>query len=324
MGKFLKMVGLWGAVFFVLCFCLDMVISSGLRRTDIRKYAAWNDIYASRIQADVVVMGSSETWCGYNPAIIDSVLHFHAYNLAMDGHGFKYQRIRYDTYRRFCPKPGLLIMNLDYPGTFDSNAGYGYEREQFFPFITDGKLISSVSADKKIIWPERYLPLYRYYGYREEIETGICAFFGKKSFEDGGLKNGFRGNAYHWSPESLLTEDIFHCPVDEEVVSALDEFVRAQLEEGIRVFFVEFPEYWRLRGKFDNIGEVESLFAQIADKNHIPFIDCSDWPVCQDSSWYYNSSHLNKAGADFFTGMLCDTLVKRGLVCPGLVGSPME
>ena len=314
MGKFLKMTALWGLVLLALCLGLDLVISSGLRRTDIRKYAVWNDIYASRIQANVLVLGSSATWCGYNPEIIDSLLHVHSYNLAIDGHGFRYQRIRYETFRRFCPKPELLIMNLDYPGTFDSNTGDGYEREQFFPFITDGALISSVSADKKITWAERYLPLYRYYGYREEIETGISAFFGKRSFMDGGLKNGFRGNAYPWSPESLVTEDIYHCPVDQEVVSSLDAFVRARLEEGIQVIFVEFPEYYRLRTKFDNIEEVEGIFARIAEKNRIPFIDGRDWPLCRDSSWYYNSSHLNQVGADLFTRMLCDTLVSRGLV----------
>lgn len=313
MGKFLKMLWIWGLVFLALCLCLDLMVSSGLRRTDIRKYAVWNDIYASRIDADVIIMGSSETWCGYNPEIIDSLLNVRSYNLAIDGHGFKYQQLRYEVFRRFNPKPKLLIMNVDYPGTFDANSGYGYEREQFFPYITDGTLIASVAGDKQITWKERFIPLFRYYGYREEIENGIGAFFGKKSFKDGGLRKGFRGNAYLWSPESLATEGVFHCPVDREVISSLDAFVQARLEEGINVVFVEFPEYYRLRDKFDNVEEVERIFARIAEKNHVLFINCSEWPVSRDSSWYYNSSHLNKAGADLFTSMLCDTIAKQSL-----------
>lgn len=308
------MLGLFGVVFLALCLGLDWMVSTGLRRTDIRKYAIWNDIYASRIDANVIILGSSETWCGYNPEIIDSSLHVRSYNLAVDGHGFKYQRLRYETYRRFCPKPELLIMNLDYPGTFDANVGYGYEREQFFPFITDGTLISSVASDKKITWKERYIPLFRYYGYRDDIEDGVSAFWGKRTFEDGGLRKGFRGNDYPWSPGSLVTEEVFHCPVDKDVISSLDAFVHERLEEGIQVVLVEFPEYYQLRAKFDNVEGVERLFSEIAEKNQVHFINCSEWPVCRDSSWYYNSSHLNRAGADLFTGMLCDTLARLGLV----------
>lgn len=313
MGRFLKMMLIFGVGFLALCYGLDYLISQGLRNTDIRKYAVWNDIFAAAIDADVVILGSSETWCGYNPTIIDSLLHCNSYNLAIDGHGFKYQLLRYNTYRRFCSKPSLIIVNLDYPGTFDSNCGYGYEREQFFPYIQDDSLITCVASDKSISLPDRVLPLYRYFGYRTDIEDGISSILGKTTFIDGGLRKGFRGNNYQWSPESLISDKVFHATVDQDVVLALDDFVRSQVKDGISVVLVEYPEYYRLRGKFDNVIEVESIFEMISDKNGVSLINCSEWPICQDSTWYYNSSHLNAKGADLFTRMLCDTLVYRGL-----------
>ena len=97
MNRFLRIGCIWLGFFLVLAIFVDFMISSGLRKTDIRKYAAWNDIYRSAIDANVFILGSSETWCGYDTRIIDSMLHCHSYNLAVDGHGLKYQIIRYET-----------------------------------------------------------------------------------------------------------------------------------------------------------------------------------------------------------------------------------
>ena len=209
-------------------------------------------------------------------------------------------------------KPDLLIINLDFPGTLDSNAGYGYEREQFFPFILDDSLITNVSKDKKITLLDRYLPLHRYFGNKEDIRNGLSSFFGKQQFEDGGMYKGFRSNSYAWTSGSLSLDTLFCAPLEAPLITELDSFVRSRKEEGINVVMVEFPEYYRLRKKFKNVNDVEAVFRDIAERNQVTLLDYSSADICYDSTNYYNPSHLNSKGSVMFTRMLCLDLDSLG------------
>ena len=306
MDRFFKMLLIWIGLILILAFAVDYVVTAGLRKTDIRKYAVWNDIYASKANAELLVMGSSETWTGYSTYILDSMLGVNSYNIAIDGHGFKYQKLRYETYRRFNDKPKTLIINLDIPGSLGANEGYGYEREQFFPFICDRGLIDQVASDKQITFFDRYLPCYRYFGYREDVENGIASFFGKGTFNDGNLHKGYRGDQLEWTTASLSLDSIFSAPT--KMADDLDVFVRERKAEGINVILVEFPEYYKLRGKFSNLEEVEGIFRNVAIRNDVPLLDYSYASICYDTLFYYNSSHLNKRGAEAFTKLLCHDL----------------
>ncbi len=88
MGRFLKMLLIWLGIVLVLAFAIDYVVTAGLRKTDIRKYAVWNDIYASKANAELLVMGSSETWTGYSTYLLDIMLGVNSYNIVIFGHGF--------------------------------------------------------------------------------------------------------------------------------------------------------------------------------------------------------------------------------------------
>jgi hypothetical protein len=308
MCKFLKISLVWLLILFVLSLCADRLITTGLHKVDSRKYAVWNDIYRGTIGADLLILGSSETWCAYDTRLIDSLLNCNSYNLAIDAHGFKYQKLRYDTYRKFNPAPKWVIINLDYPGSLDPNTGYGYEREQFFPFIRDKELIDAVASDKDISFFDRYLPLIRYYGYKQDIRDGISALFGKTHFKDGGFYKGYRANDFAWSPGSLNLDSVFCAPADKDLVALLNGFVQDLRSEGIKVVLIEFPEYHLLRNKFSNVDEIEGIFQGIAKENNIPILDYSGWDVCLDTRYYYNPSHLNKLGSDLFTRQLCHDL----------------
>ena len=305
MCRFLKMFLIWVAAMLVFAFAVDYAITTGLRRTDIRKYAVWNDIYASRANADLLVMGSSETWTGYNTYLLDSLLGVNSYNIAIDGHAFRYQKLRYETYCRFNDKPKTIIVNLD-PGSLWTDEGYAYEREQFFPFICDQCLIDQIAKDKRITFFDRYLPFYRYYGYREDIENGIASFFGKRTFVDGNLHKGYRGEGSVWKPANLSLDTVFSAST--KMADDLNVFVSERKSEGINVILVEFPEYYKLRKKYSNLDEIETIYRTIAQHNEIPLLDYSHASICNDTKYYYNFSHLNKMGSDVFTELLCQDL----------------
>lgn len=308
MKRFLTHLLLWLIVALILSFGVDTIITCGLRKTDIRKYVVWNDIYKGKINADVLVIGSSRAWCGYNTYILDSLLNCNSYNLGLDGHPLDFQLLRYETYRRFNSKPSLILLNTDFLSTLDNSANLQYEREQFFPYINDFELINTVSDPKHITWLERHLPLVRYFGYREDIDNGLASFFGKKHFFDGGLYKGYRGNDWGWNPASLNKDTIFNVRINWNIVEALDGFMENSETDGIHVIFVKSPVYQPLYNHFSGIQLTDSIFASIAEKYKVPILDYYYSPIGLDSTYFYNPSHLNTKGAEVFSKQLCEDI----------------
>lgn len=315
MKKFLLRFLVWLLPLIVLAFVFDGIISAGLRKTDLRKYAAWNDIYGRVIDADLVVVGSSRAWCGYNTFVLDTMLRCNSYNLGIDGHNFEMQKIRYDTYRRFCKKPRVVIVNTDYVSTLGITADPRYEREQFFPYIWDDTLISAVKEMKDITLFDRYLPLCRYFGYRDEFENGISAFFGKKVFFDGGMHKGYRGNNYPWESTELPKNE--RKKSDDKVydwtkTEMLDAFVRTSCDEGIKVVFVKSPVHSYLYQISDTYMS-DSVFGAIASRYQVPVLNYYTSGICMDTANFYNYTHLNKKGSELFTMELCHDLDSIGV-----------
>ena len=309
MKRFLRLFAVWSLIGVLFASVLDVMITSGLRRIPVRKYVVWNDIYQKNLDADLLVIGSSRAWCGYSTYVLDSLLQCDSYNLGLDGHPLDFQLLRYYTYRRYNGKPSVVLVNTDFLSTLNTSAQNQYEREQFFPYIDDRVLINSVARDKHIGFAERFIPLYRYFGYREDMENGLASFFGKTDFPDSGMHKGYRGNDYGWSRGDLLGRDsTIVMPVNYNLADTLASFTRRTLQEGIRLVFVKSPVYRPLIGHFSNVSESDSIFAEISHRFDVPLLDNYASPVSSDSTNFYNPSHLNTKGSELFTRMLCADL----------------
>ncbi len=315
MKKFIVRFLVWLSIPFVLAYGVDYMISSGLRKTDLRKYAVWNDIYRGGMHPDLMVIGNSQAWNGYDPHIMDSILGIDSYTLAIVGHFLDYQIIQYNTYRSFNPKPKVVALNVSFIGTLGITADKQYEREQFFPYIHDESLISLVKEDKEISVFDRYLPLCRYFGYRDEMEEGIQAFFGKRDFFDGGMYKGYRGDVSPFERGKILPKkEMITTSYTKEAADMLETFAARLCDDGITVVFVKYPVYYPLRDRFTNIAESDSIFDDIAYRHDIPVLDFSCSPVSKDSTNYFNPSHLGKKGAELFTTAFCHQLDSLGIL----------
>jgi hypothetical protein len=306
MKKFLQKVLVFTVIVLSFATIIDVVISKGLRKTDIRMYQAWNDIYSSNISADLIVMGSSRAWAQYNTHILDSVLHLNTYNIGMDGHPFDFQRIKYETFRRYNEKPKYIIQNIDLSALNQTEDGY--EREQFFPYIMDRKMISEVKKIKKINWFERHIPLLRYYGYRNFIEDGFLAYWGKQDFFDGGLYKGFRGNNYKWDRTNLDSLESVQFEVDDQTLELFEEYLETAHKEDITIILVSAPVYYEAMEKFSDRAEMEQLYQDLANRYDAVLLDYTNDSLCFDTIYFYNAMHLNTYGADIFTKKLAEDL----------------
>ena len=314
MKQFICRFGIWITIAAVLAIAVDQVITTGLKKTDIRKYSTWNDIYKGGLDADLLVIGASNAWSGFNTYMLDTLLNLNSYNLGLDGSNIDFHIIRYDTYRRFNSKPKIVLINTMFGGILGTSADSQYEREQYFPFIHDKELISRVAEAKKITWIDRHVPLVRYFGYREEFENGILAYFGKTDFLDGGMHKGYRGNEYGWMRASLTMDTIFNVPIEKQSVVLFDSFSKQLKEEGIEVVYVKSPFYYQLKAKIANLEQTDSIFDSISRKYNIPILDYYYSDISIDSMNFYNPGHLNKRGAELFTKELCNGLDSLGIL----------
>ena len=277
----------------------DFIVSRGIRKTTIRPFAVWNDIYNhNNLDNDLVLIGASSCWEHYNPRILDSILHISTYNLGIDGHPwYPCQPLRYYTYVKYTKAPKYVIINIEIGSL--GLLSKPYEREQFFPYFwIDNSLVSEIQEYKNITFLERYCPMWRYIGYRHWIEVGVASFFGKSHFEDDGVYKGHRGNLYAWDRASLRTMDSVTIRHDNAVIDSLLHFIAQRKAENQQVILVKTPVYYELQQRFTNKESMNLLYDSIADVAGVTLIDYWNHPIVNDSTFFYNSSHLNKRGAD--------------------------
>ena len=311
MKQFLRDIGLFFVMIAALAIVDDAIISTGLRKTTIRKYAVWNDIYNGKnMDNDLVFMGASECWAQCNTQIVDSILGISSYNLGIDGHPWgALTRLRYDTYIRYAKKPGIIVITLDI-GSFN-HLQDPYEREQFFPYFwLDDSLSSAACEYKNITLAEHYCPMWRYIGYRDEIENGVFSFFGKRHFNDDGVYKGYRGNTYGWNQASLGTMDSISIDCYADVVDDMIKFSKQCKSEGQKIVFVKPPIYRTLQERltFEFRSHFENVCDTLTATVGVPVLDYWNLDMTQEKAYFYNPSHLNKQGTDIFSTRMAHDL----------------
>ena len=92
---------------------LQMIVDSGLKKSNHLLYAEWNDIYNGEINADLIVMGSSRAELQISPTILDRNLKLNTYNLGISAWTFPMQYARFKIYLKHNAKPRYIVHSLD-------------------------------------------------------------------------------------------------------------------------------------------------------------------------------------------------------------------
>lgn len=66
---------------------LSAIVDKGLRNAKM-PYSSLNDVYNGRVNADVIMLGSSRAVFHISPHILDSVLQKNTYNIGVNGWSF--------------------------------------------------------------------------------------------------------------------------------------------------------------------------------------------------------------------------------------------
>ena len=283
---------------------LDMAISSSLRNNENRMYAGWNAIYNDTTNYDLVVLGNSRALVQYDPHKLDTVLGINSFNLGIDGSAINRQIIKYTKYVSMHKSPKCIIQNIDL-ATMDTT--YGYEREQFFSyFFYDRDFIQTVDKYEKFSFFEKWVPSYRYIGYKEVL---LEAFFrdNTKHYFDF-LVKGYKGHDLSWDGSALNSLDSVVCSCNPNALKEFTGFLTNVVESGTKVIFVYAPVYYKVVEKMTNKDEMYQMYQDLASQFDIPILDYTDMSICYDTTYFYNGTHLNRTGAEIFTTKLAQDL----------------
>lgn len=272
----------------------------------------WNDIYAGNIDSDIAIYGSSRAWVHINPSILEDSLNLKAYNFGMDGQNFWLQYLRHKEYLKHNKPPKLIILSVD---VFSLEKRKDlYELNQFLPYMLWNKnIIKFTSSYNGFTYKDYYFPLLRYGGKIRKIEN-LLNLEQVDNIEVTFRQNGFKGMERKWNDDlakAKLKMAQYKIEIDSSSVNLFNQFLIESKENNIKVILVYTPEYIDGQKFVENRNEIIKIYKDFAIKYNLLFLDYSNDDLCKKKELFYNSSHLNKKGADIFTRKLSSELKAR-------------
>ncbi len=305
MIKFLIKLGITAISLLAFAWGLDLIITHNLRHSDARMFHTYNAIYNGDLQCDALVMGSSRGQVQYSTSIIDSITGLNCYNISVDGRCIDAEVTIYNFYRRHCPKPKLIIQNVDWGTMMMSN---GYEREQYLPYLRSEKLLYKEVKDREdFSWADHYIPLWRYSGYHETIKEGLG--LPAKMARPKNIDKGFIATDKEWDGAAFRQIDTLGLTVNPEAVEIFDRYLAQCQSEGIQVVMVYAPFYIGATRKMGPAADTMfALYQSFADRYGCQILNYTYDSISYDTLNFYNASHLNRRGAEQFSIKLAKDL----------------
>lgn len=305
MKRFLIKLGITVAVLLAAGYGLDWLITNNLRQSDARMFHTYNAIYNGNLQCDALVMGSSRGQVQYSTSIIDSITGLNSYNISVDGRCIDAEVTIYNFYRRHCPKPKLIIQNIDWGTLQMSN---GYEREQYLPNLRSDKLLYREIKDREdFTWADHYLPLWRYSGYHETIKEGLG--LPAKMARPKNIDKGFIATDKEWDGSAFQNIDTIDFTCNPDAVNIFDHYLAQCQKEGIHVVMVYAPFYIGATRKMGPAADTMfALYQSFADRYGCDILNYIYDSISYDTLNFYNASHMNRQGAELFSTKLAHDL----------------
>ena len=302
----------------LLSYFADVFISTNLKRSNKfaeKEYSTWNDILEGKVNSDIIIYGNSRAWVQFNPTMMTDSLHLPTYNLGIDGHNFCLQYLRHRMLLKNNSKPKVIIVSIDM-FSLEKRKDL-YNLEQFLPYMLwNAEIKSATSGYEGFVFMDYEIPLVRYYGKTEALETAIRFYSGHLSNPICRIK-GYQGRNESWNTDfdkAKLTRKNYEAKPDPETIILFERFITECITGNIKLVFVNAPEYIDGQEFIKNRAEVLAIYTKLSKQYHIPFYDYSNDAISFQKKYFYNTVHMNKMGAELFTAKLIDTLKQSSLI----------
>ena len=296
---------------FILTMFFDPYLDNKLRKTNYSiNYKEWDDIIDSKINADLLIQGSSRAWVHISPRYLDSSLKLNSYNLGLDGYQFHMQYSRFLLYLKYNKKPKYILQIADYVTLWKTKDLYMYE--QFIPFLNEEIIDKAVLEYRGLNKMDIYVPAYRYIHNNSVYFNGLLTYLDDS--QSNGKYKGFQAQNKLWTSNfrdyKKVNPNGDKYDVDTMTLRLFDTFIKSCIKENIKLILVNPPTYFESTKLITNRKLIDSIYHYYTQKYNLPFLDYSNDPICMDTTNFYNAGHLNATGVLKFNAILAKDLSK--------------
>lgn len=302
MKSFLIKINLFASIILALFLTLEYIITQGLKKSTAPAFEKWNRLYDGKINADVLINGSSKALNQISPLIIDSILDVNSYNLGISGHDFYMQNSRYAVYLKHNKPPQLLIQIIS-NGTLSKRADL-YHLAQFRPYLDDPIIRNTTTNYIGLTFFDYHLPFVRYFGDKKSIKEGFLSYFNCSApiIEIPSYK-GYYSYDLDWDDSFDRFVKYFPdgktIPLTDTSIQLFKQLLIQQTSKSIVLVYP--PTYHAAQGYINNRTEILALYQSLAKQHNVLLLDYSQHRLSKDNKYFYNSQHLNKKGAEIFS-----------------------
>ena len=313
MKKFLLKTLGFAVMVLVLAVGLDWLICRGLLKMDDYRFQDYRAMLEGGMDNDILILGNSRGKSHFDTCVIDSISHKQSFNLGIGGYPINAQLLKYQLYREHNQKPELIIQNTDYMTIrVMSDIRNQHESEQFFPLVYD-KAMRDQLRKNGYGFLELNMPLYRFFGYQQVIKNGLMEALHIKHYSRPSYK-GFLPEKGQWNGSELARMKPENVVLSEEGRALFEDYLAQCRADSIQVVLVNSPLYAGAQEKLLGYADARTYFEQVAEKYGCLYLDYTDTPVCQDTSNFVVSVHLNARAAREFTETLLEDLKSRNII----------
>lgn len=311
MKKFIANVFVFLIVILCFCFLSDYLITKGLKKSESFYFVDWNNMYRGNINADLIINGNSKAYHHVSPKILDSLLSINTYNLGIDGYGFVMQKAKYDIYSKYNKAP-KIILHIVGAQILDKRDNL-YQKQKFAPYISDSIIKNVTKKYNGFSFFERHLPLVRYQSDFNVVPNSVASLIGfSHLFKDASKFKGYEAIDEHWRDDFENFKKKYPNGIDYEInknsLKHFDNYLKDEIKKGSKIFLVYSPTYMESQKYINNRDEIIKTYKILSKKHGVSFLDYSSNELTTNKSFFYNSQHLNKKGAELFSHILATDL----------------
>lgn len=312
----IKGVAISSIVFGILA-AMDCYVSRKCMASTSGDLGIWNYIRFSQDSLALQIHGSSRAWVQFDPDPIEHTSGLKSFNFGIDGHTFHLQKLRYELASARFGRPKVLIHEVSYYTLSKRSDLYGMD--QFLVNIRDKKVWEYVQQYEGYEWYDHYVPFIRYMKSPSILMEAVNGkSFGRLAEDSAGrYNNGFKCRNQMWNNDFREARQggfEMALTIDSASYALFEEYLEELHMAGTQVFLVYSPEYIDAQRIALNRDSLIGLYHSLSHKHDVHFIDFSKHPICYDTSFFYNSQHLNCTGTELFNKDLCliiDSLLIR-------------
>lgn len=282
-------------VFFALVFTIDVVagkVFAYMVENAKGGDNGRNNFLCNKVDADILVFGSSRAMHHYNPLILADSLGMSCYNCGQDGNGVI---LNYARYQLICQRYHPKVVIYDVIASFDLLVGEdNHKYLKWLKAYYDKKGIPEVF--EAVDSTEKYKMQSRMYRYNTNFIQIVSDFI--HPLQDADI-NGFL--PINKEMDTMKVSGEKKSKQDFEFDLLKITYLNKMLDESPDTKFVfVFSPIWYGTDSIE-MAKLKPIL-DICQQRNIPFIDFSNDPkFVHNNEYFYDGGHMNARGADEFT-----------------------